>query len=195
MNKEQWLAIKNKDASYDGKFVYVLRSTGTICRPSCEKKISTPQNIIIFQNYEEALAKGYHPCKRCRPDYEEWKGAKQELADATGKLIRENYAKEFSLDELADTLHINKFYMLRTFKSVTGETPLAYHNRFRCEKAKELLQQPELSILYVAFETGFNSASHFSRVFSKVTGETPSNYRKHYLLSLDEDQIDLEGKN
>lgn len=74
MTKEQWQAIKNKDAAYDGQFVYVLRTTGTICRPSCGKKISSPQNVIVYKTYDEALAAGYHLCKRCRPDYAEWKG-------------------------------------------------------------------------------------------------------------------------
>ena len=186
MRKDQWLAIKNKDASYDGQFVYVLKTTGTICRPSCDKKVSSPQNVLIFDTLEQAMAEGYHPCKRCRPDHKGWKGARQELADAVGKAIRENYIRDFSLQELADSLHINKFHMLRTFRAVTGETPLQYHNRYRCEKACELLKQQELSISYIALETGFNSASHFSRVFSKILGMTPSEYRKAYLKSLDE---------
>ena len=186
MTKEQWQAIKNKDKEYDGKFVYVLRTTGTICKPSCEKKVSSPNNVIIFDTLEEALAAGYHPCKKCRPDYENWKGARQELADAVLREIQENYDRDFSLSALADHLHINKFHMLRTFKAVTGETPLQYHNRYRCEVAEHLLEQPELAVSYIAFETGFNSASHFSRVFKAVTGKSPSEYRKDYLKSLDE---------
>ena len=185
MTKEQWQAIRNRDPAYDGKFVYVLKSTGTICRPSCEKKVASPQNVIVFENLDQALAEGYHPCKRCRPDQEGWKGARRELADAVAKQIRENYTSDFSLDALADAIHINKFHLLRTFKSVTGQTPLQYHNQYRCEKAMELLQQPELSIAYIAYETGYNSASHFSRVFSKVTGITPSQYRKQYLKELE----------
>ncbi|MBQ9030983.1 MAG: methylphosphotriester-DNA--protein-cysteine methyltransferase family protein [Parasporobacterium sp.] len=175
------MAIRNKDASYDGKFVYVLKTTGTICRPSCEKKVAAPNNIIVFDSTEEALAAGYHLCKRCRPDQVGWKGARQELTDDVLKLIHENYARDFSLEVLAEELHINKFHLLRTFKLVTGQTPLQYHNWYRCEKAKELLRQPELSISYIAYETGFNSASHFSRVFNRVTSMTPSEYRKEDL--------------
>jgi len=186
MTKEQWQAIKNKDEEFDGKFYYVLKSTGIICRPTCDKKVSNPFNVIVFEKLDDALAAGYHPCKRCRPDYPGWKGAKRELAEAVGKYIRENYMKQFSLEEVAEHIHINKFHLLRTFKAVTGETPHQYHNRYRCEKASELLRQPELSVSFVAMETGFNSASHFSRVFGNVTGQTPSEYRKSYLRSLDE---------
>jgi len=184
LTKEQWQAIKNKDTAYDGQFVYVNRNTGTICKPSCSKKTLAPGNILLFDTLEEALAAGYHVCKKCHPEFAGWKGARQELADAVAREIEQNYPEPFSLEALADQLHINKFYMLRTFKEITGETPLQYHNRYRCGKAMELLQQPELTISYIAFETGFNSASHFSRRFKEVTGVTPSSYRKSYLEEL-----------
>ena len=187
MTKEQWQAIKNKDSSYDGKFFYVLRSTGTICRPSCEKKIAEPKNVIIFESLEEALAAGYHTCRKCRPELDEWKGVRNELAEAAASYIKEHYTEDFSLDTLADSLHINKFYLLRTFKEITGDTLLAYHNKYRCEIAKKELEAPERPMSYIAFKTGFNSASHFTRVFVKVTGMTPSQYRKEYLKKIDED--------
>ena len=186
MTKEQWQAIKNKDSEYDGKFFYVLRTTGTICRPSCEKKTSSPKNVIIFDTFEDAVAAGYHPCKRCRPEMDEWRGAKKELAEAAKKIVEENYKNDFSLENIADELHINKFYLVRTFKEVMGETLLQCHNRIRCEKAMEMLKTPELSMSYIAYETGFNSASHFTRVFGKAAGMTPSQYRKNYLESLDD---------
>ena len=104
--------------------------------------------------------------------------ARLDLADSVEKKIRENYTKPFSLEQLAQSIHINKFHMLRTFKSVTGKTPLQYHNFCRCEKAKELLANESLSISFIAIETGFNSSSHFSRVFLNITGQTPSKYRK-----------------
>lgn len=184
VTKEQWQAIKNRDKSFDGQFVYVNRNTGTICKPSCGKKVISPENIILFNDVEQALNAGYHVCKKCHPEFKDWKGARQELAESARQEILSHYQEAFSLDALADSLHINKFYLLRSFKQVTGETPLQYHNRIRCEKAGDLLQQVELPIAYIAFETGFNSASHFSRRFKEVTGMTPSEYRRSYLESL-----------
>ena len=185
MEKEQWEAIKNRDKAYDHLFVYVNRKTGVICRPSCRKKVTTPQNILIFDSVEDAVAAGYRVCKICHPDRDCWKGARQELAELTCKILEENYLQPYSLDELADRLHMNKHYLLRTFKMVMDETPLQYHNRYRCEKAKELLKNPDLSVSYIARETGYNSASHFSRVFGKVEGCTPSDYRKQYFAELE----------
>ncbi len=186
VTKEQWLAIKNADRNYDGQFCYALRRSKRVCRPSCHKKELRPENVILFETLQEALDKGYTPCSRCRPDRENWAGARAELANAAEKRIRERYREKFSLETLASELFVDKSYLLRTFKEMKGHTLLEYHNMVRCEKACELLQKPELPIAFIASETGYVSASHFTQVFRKITGKTPSRYRLDYLRSLDE---------
>lgn len=184
MTKEQWLAIKNADAAYDGRFFYSLKGSGVVCRPSCRLRSCTPDRIILFDTLEDALRTGRRPCARCHPELEKWSGAKKELAKAAERSIRAHYVEKFSLDALARELHAEKSYLLRTFKSVTGSTPLEYHNRVRCEIASQLLTRPELSVSYVASAVGYASASHFTRIFHKLTGKTPSQYRADYLTGL-----------
>lgn len=186
MTKEQWQAIKNSDKRYDGQFYYALKSAGKVCRPSCRKRSYDPTKVILFDTLEEALARGFQPCERCRPDQADWADAKHRLAQGAETLIRANYTEKFSLDALAGALHVDKSYLLRTFKDVTGTTPLVYHNRVRCEAARDMLTRPELSISYIALAVGYATASHFSQVFRKITGVTPSAYRRGYLNSLDE---------
>ena len=181
MTHEQWTAIKNRDESYDGQFFYGIKTTGTVCRPSCKKKSCTPENVIIFQTLEEATSQGFRPCKRCRPDVMDWKGARVELAETVAKYIEDNYTTDFSLEQLAEYLHVNKYYLLRTFKQIKGDTPLVYHNKVRCEKAKELLEGTRLSVADISIRTGYNFPSHFSRVFRKTVGVTPSQYRRECL--------------
>ena len=185
VTKEQWDAIKNCDKRFDGRFYYGLKSTRRVCRPSCPKRSYDPKKIIIFDTLDDALSKGFQPCSRCRPDLPDWSGAKSELSSAAEKRIRARYMEKFSLSSLADELHVDKYYLLRTFKSVTGRTPLEFHNFVRCEAARELLTRPELSVSFIASEVGYASASHFSQVFRKMVGCTPSEYRDRYLRSLD----------
>ena len=186
MTKEQWLAIKNRDARFDGQFYYAVKRGRIVCRPSCRKKSYDPKRIIVFDTLDEALARGYAPCGRCHPELEHWAGPKKQLASAAEELIRAHYTEKFSLPALAEALHVDKSYLLRTFKEITGSTLLAYHNAVRCEAAKELLTRPELTSAYIASAVGYISASHFTQVFRRVTGKTPSQYRSDYLEGLDE---------
>ena len=186
LTKEQWLAIKNHDASCDGQFYFAVRGGKTFCRPSCPSKSCTPKNVVLLASLDEATERGYRPCSRCHPELEHWEGAKAELAHAAEKLLGARYMDKFSLDTLAGELHTEKSYLARTFKSVTGQTLLEYHNRVRCEIARELLMNPELSVSYIASKVGYVSASHFTQLFRRIYGVTPTQFRDDYLKSLEE---------
>ena len=57
--------------------------------------------------------------------------------------------------------------------TVSGEhkcSIIEFVARTRIEKARNLLQNPNLRISEVAFEIGFQSLSQFNRTFKKVTG-------------------------
>lgn len=64
VSDEQWLAIADNDASYDGQLYYAVKTTGIFCRPSCKSKLPNRANIGFFENTAQALAAHYRPCKR-----------------------------------------------------------------------------------------------------------------------------------
>ncbi|MBR4359677.1 MAG: helix-turn-helix transcriptional regulator [Clostridia bacterium] len=101
----------------------------------------------------------------------------ESLAKAAQKYIETHSKDKFSLDEMAGALYVNGSYLLRTFKRFMNMTPLCYHHLVRCNKAKELLNQTDMSISQVGETVGFVSSSHFSHVFRKTEGCTPSEYR------------------
>lgn len=185
MTEEQWLAIKNKDRNYDGVFFYGLKTTKILCRPSCPSRPCRAKNVIIFQSLEDGLEKGFRPCLRCRPDELEWNGAREDLVKKAKAYVEKNYRKKFSLEDIAGALFVNKSYLLRSFKSLTGITLLQYHNCVRCLAAKELLARPELTISYISNAVGYSTASHFSKVFKKTVGCTPFEYRNSYFTALE----------
>lgn len=105
-------------------------------------------------------------------------------AYAGGRLVSaaENYlalhsADKFSLQEIANALYINGSYLLRVYKAHTGHTLLWYHSHLRCEQAKELLTESDMSISEIGEKVGFVSSAHFSHIFKKLTGMTPSAWR------------------
>lgn len=89
-----------------------------------------------------------------------------------------NFDSPISVDLICDELNINKSYFCKIFKSETGYTFTNYLNIFRVEKSKNLLKNPNLSLLDVAISVGFNSQNYYSSVFKKITNKTPLEYKQ-----------------
>ena len=99
------------------------------------------------------------------------------LARAAEAYLEAHSTEKFSLQAVAGALYVNGSYLLRVYKSETGRTLLGYHNRIRCEKAKRLLEDTELSVSAVGQTVGYMTSSHFTHIFKKLTGQTPTEYR------------------
>lgn len=97
--------------------------------------------------------------------------------------IKEHCHEEnMSVGVVAEAIGLNKDYLSRIFKEVTGERFSAYLNGIRIEKAKELLvANPGESITDIAFDSGYKTLEHFVRVFKSRTGFTPKEFRNKHL--------------
>jgi AraC-like DNA-binding protein len=95
------------------------------------------------------------------------------------KFIEEHSDEELSLTKVAKLAKISPNYLSEKFKEVTGVNFVHYVARTRTEKARELLQNPNLRISEIAFAVGFQSLSQFNRVFKKLTRQSPTKFRVH----------------
>lgn len=97
--------------------------------------------------------------------------------------IHQNYARSINLQELASTIGVSKSYLSRIFK-LEADIPLwDYLNRFRIQKAKELLLLTSDSITEIATSVGFEDAGYFTRVFRSIMGCSPRAYKQQVLAS------------
>ena len=62
----------------------------------------------------------------------------------------------------------------RKMKALTGETPMSFIRKVRLHRAKELLQNTQLTVAEIAYDVGFSDPSYFSRAFKKEFGERPT---------------------
>ena len=92
--------------------------------------------------------------------------------------IQQNYSRSFSLVELSETIGVSKSYLSRIFKKDMGISLWDYLNRFRIQKAKEILLLTDQSISVIATEVGYEDISYFSRVFRETVGCSPRSYRR-----------------
>ncbi|NJB70621.1 AraC-like DNA-binding protein [Saonia flava] len=87
--------------------------------------------------------------------------------------------KDLTISEIAEYLKIHPKRISTAINNVTNQNFNSYINKFRIEKALELMNGVHLrnySIEGIGEEVGFNSKSAFYSSFKKNTGTTPSNY-------------------
>ncbi len=86
-----------------------------------------------------------------------------------------------SLPELASKLNIPSHHLSRVINEQFNVNFFDFVNQYRVNEVKSRMGNPEfenLSLLGIAFDSGFNTKSAFNRVFKKITGLTPSEYKK-----------------
>ena len=101
--------------------------------------------------------------------------------DAVSKAIqylRANWDKKLTLDDIAENTYLSKAYLCTVFKREMGMSILEYLNRFRVEKAKELLAVTNIPLAEIAEQCCFFDQSYFSKVFRRYTGFTPRSWRE-----------------
>ena len=91
--------------------------------------------------------------------------------------IQANLDCELSSNNLSNLIHISPHYFASLFKQSTGLSPYKYITQSRLEKAKELLRDRNLPIVFICQEVGFKNQSHFTRVFRQHFKITPKAYR------------------
>lgn len=92
--------------------------------------------------------------------------------------IDENFTAPITLDDICLAVGYNKYTVCHTFKAVTGATAFEYINFLRVNVAIERLKEKKHTILEIAVNSGFSSATYFNRVFKNLVGCAPSVYRK-----------------
>lgn len=98
--------------------------------------------------------------------------------------IHGHYEETLSLSELAETLHVSKYYLCRIFKSMTGLSPFSYINKYRIMKSCELLLTTDKKISEICSMCGYNNVSYFNREFQSFTHMTPTEYRQQTKIGL-----------
>ena len=85
-------------------------------------------------------------------------------------LLQESYAEKWTLDSLANLLDFHPVYLNKLFKQYFGKTIHLYLEDLRIERVCDKLKNTNDPITNIAFECGFNDASHLCKVFAKRKG-------------------------
>jgi AraC family transcriptional regulator len=91
--------------------------------------------------------------------------------------IEANLDQEVTLTALAETAGMSAHYFAELFKQSVHVSPHQYVLRRRIERAQNLLNDPEVTVLEAAVCCGFSDQSHFTKIFRRIVGVTPTGYR------------------
>lgn len=91
--------------------------------------------------------------------------------------VRDSLAGAISLADMAAAAGLSPMHFAARFKAATGMRPHHFLLAQRIERAKELLEQTDDSILDIAIAVGFQAQTHFATVFKHHESVTPRQWR------------------
>lgn len=174
-------AVQARDARYDGRFFTCVKSTGIFCRPICPARPPKPANCIFVPTAAAAQEAGYRPCLRCRPEsspeLDAWRGTAATVSRAS-KLIEAGALDDGNVTSLAERLGIGERQLRRLFRQHLGAAPITVAQTRRVLLAQQLIHQTNLSMIEVAFASGFGSVRRFNETFQRIYQRSPSSIRR-----------------
>jgi AraC family transcriptional regulator, regulatory protein of adaptative response / DNA-3-methyladenine glycosylase II len=186
-----YLALKSRDARFDGQFFTAVTSTGIYCRPVCRVKAPKRENCRFFALAAQAESAGFRPCLRCRPELAPllhapvWstEDASKMLASQAAKLLGDaaisgTLGEDTSVAQISAKLGVSERHLRRIALAHLGVSPLQLLQTRRLLSAKLLLTDTRLAVQEVALASGFGSLRRFNTAFSQHYGMPPTRLRK-----------------
>lgn len=93
--------------------------------------------------------------------------------------IKENFKRQPSLDEIAESIHLSPFHFQRLFTEWAGTSPKKFLQYTSVEYAKQILKGNQQATLFdTTYETGLSSTSRLHDLFITIEGMTPAEYQQ-----------------
>lgn len=93
--------------------------------------------------------------------------------------IELHYPDTITISELSEICYFSDYHFMRFFKKHMNMTCMEYINNLRLEKAVELFEEGNTSILEVSLLVGFHNLSYFHKLFKRKYQMTPKAFLNH----------------
>lgn len=178
-----YLALKARDARFDGRLFVGVTSTGVYCRPVCRVRTPRRENCRFFDTRAQAEAAAFRPCLKCRPEIApgvSQMDSSQALADTAARWIEHavHSGDGLALPAIAARLGVTDRHLRRIFQAQHGVSPRDYLATQRLLLAKQLLTDTALPVTQVALASGFDSLRRFNAAFVERYRLNPTALRR-----------------
>ena len=172
-----WQAVLSRDATFDGRIFFGVRSTGIYCRPSCPARRPRREQVVFFRIPEAAESAGFRSCRRCRPRVALTADPQIEMVRRACRYIEDHIETLPTLEALSAHTGVSPYHLQRVFKRVAGITPRQYAEACRLSKFKSRVKKGG-SVTGAMYDAGYGSSSRLYERAPSQLGMTPADYRR-----------------
>jgi two-component system response regulator YesN len=104
-------------------------------------------------------------------------GSTEGKVDRVGELVRRNWDKKTTLEDVAKAVCLSPKYLSRVFKEMKGQDFGDFRTAVKLENAKRLLKETRDNVGKISDRLGYENVESFVRMFKKGTSVTPTEYR------------------
>ena len=153
-------------------------TTGIYCRPGCSAK-PLAKNTRTFELAAAAEAAGFRACLRCRPYRVAGPVGSDapELVCQAVQMIIDGALDDGAEAALAARVGLSSRHLRRLFLKHLGASPDQLARSRRAHFARRLLDDTDLTVLDIAFASGFGSLRQFNRTMRQVFRASPTELR------------------
>jgi two-component system response regulator YesN len=140
-----------------------------------EPLIASSETDTLYQNTCEFLA------FICGIIANQNEGKENKLVEKMKDYILHSYQdSNLNISAIAEAMERSPRYVSHIFKYQTGEGLLDHINKVRINKAKEIMEQREITMEELASRVGYTNDRTFRRAFTRAEGTCPSKYRQNF---------------
>lgn len=149
------------------------------------KVIEQQKRLIQEKEREERLRRKLQramPFLNIKKNLEGGLDRNQRIVRKAKKFIEENFQHPLHLADIAEAVFLSPNHFCTIFKNQVGCSFHQYLIKVRMEKAKDLLENSDLTIKQISYQVGYKDPNYFSRAFRKNIGFSPTYYRERYIV-------------
>ncbi len=94
------------------------------------------------------------------------------------RAIQSEPGKRWTVEELARWAHLSRAHFVRRFREFTGLSPTRFMVQARVDRARQLIQETNMTLGQIAHALGYDDVYFFSRQYKQHAGHAPSTLRR-----------------
>ncbi|MXP23709.1 helix-turn-helix domain-containing protein [Gordonia sp. HNM0687] len=95
-------------------------------------------------------------------------------------LVDARFAEPLTVEDMAAAAKLSRAHFTRAFSATFGQSPHAYLQTRRLERAAAMLRNTDRSVADICMAVGLSSVGSFTTSFARAFGQSPTAYRASY---------------